>query len=140
PPLDDCFYARKGVEMGRSGGFFTVTWDGQPTFQNPPLQFWLLGGSFRLLGENDLAARLPSLLMALGTAALTFRIGALALGETAGASAAALLLVSPFFLDNARRCMLEIPLAFWVAATLLLFLEGLARPRWFLLAALPLAA
>src|SRR5207247_3631053 len=68
------------------------------------------------------------------------RIGALALGETAGASAAALLLVSPFFLDNARRCMLEIPLAFWVAATLLLFLEGLARPRWFLLAALPLAA
>jgi 4-amino-4-deoxy-L-arabinose transferase-like glycosyltransferase len=59
PALDDCFYARKAVEMERSGGFFTVTWAGEPAFQNPPLQVWLTARAFALFGENDLAARLP---------------------------------------------------------------------------------
>ena len=57
PALDDCFYARKAVEMERSGHFFTVTWADRPAFQNPPLQIWLTARSFALFGENDLAAR-----------------------------------------------------------------------------------
>jgi 4-amino-4-deoxy-L-arabinose transferase-like glycosyltransferase len=59
PALDDCFYARKGVEMARGGLGFTVTFNGEPNFQNPPLPFWILGTGFRVLGENDFAARLP---------------------------------------------------------------------------------
>src|SRR5262245_25545306 len=75
PSLDDCFYARKGIEMERSGRFYTVTWNYQPAFQNPPLQFWLLGMSFAWFGENDGAARLPSLLMALGILYVTYELG-----------------------------------------------------------------
>jgi hypothetical protein len=52
PAMDDCFYARKGVEMARSGGFFSVTWNGSPEFQNPSLQIWILGRSFALFGEK----------------------------------------------------------------------------------------
>ena len=115
PALDDCFYARKGVEMARSGGVFTVTWNGHPTFQNPPLQIWLLARSFALLGENDFSARLPSMIMAVALLLAVYRIGCLTVGATEGVGAVALLLVSPYFLNNARRCMMEMPLALWAS-------------------------
>ena len=107
--LDDAFYARKGVEMARSGGFFTVTWAGQPTFQNPPLQIWFIGQSHSLFGEGDLAARFPSLLMALATLVITNRIGRRLVGRQCALTAVALLLVTPLFVDGARGCMMEMP-------------------------------
>ncbi|HKQ58826.1 MAG TPA: glycosyltransferase family 39 protein [Candidatus Eisenbacteria bacterium] len=138
--VDDCYYARKGVEMARSGGFFTVTWNGSPDFLYPPLQFWLLGRSFAWFGENDLAARLPSIAQAIGTLAVTYRIGMLTVGGGAAAGAVALLAVSPYFADNARGCMIEMALAFWVSLVFMVALEGLRRPRAHLLLALPLGA
>lgn len=140
PSLDDCYYARKGVEMGRSGAVYTVTWNGQPTFQNPPLQFWVLGRSFAVFGENDGAARLPSALMALGLVLAVYAMGARIAGPAAGATATALVLATPLFANNARRCMLEIPLALWVVLALLVFVAGRDRPRLHLLIALPLGA
>lgn len=140
PSIDDCFYARKGVEMAQRGAFFTVTWNGVPSFTYPPLQFWLLGLSFRLFGENDAAARLPSALMALAIAWMTWRIGRRVAGSAAGATGAALLFLSPYFLNNARRCMTEIPLAFWVTATFAVLLAGLSRPRLHALLGIPLGA
>ncbi len=146
-PLDDCFYARKGVEMARRGALLTVTWNGEPTFQNPPLSFWILGRSFALLGENDLAARLPSALMGVGIVLVAWRIGRRAVGDAAALGGAALLLATPFFLQNGRRCMLEIPSTFWQTVALLVFVEaGLAksppaRPSpWLAAVALPLGA
>jgi 4-amino-4-deoxy-L-arabinose transferase-like glycosyltransferase len=140
PALDDCFYARKAVEMERSGAFFTVTWAGEPAFQNPPLQIWLMGRSFALFGESDLAARLPSILMALGILAGVYRIGRLTVGPTAAVGAAALLLLSPTFVNHARRSMLDLPLAFWTVAAVLVLVEGARRPRVHALFAVPLAA
>lgn len=131
PALDDCFYARKSVEMGRRGFSFTVTLGGVPTFQNPPGQFWLVGAAFRLLGENDFVARLPSALMAVGILLATWRIGHLTIGGPVPLVAVALLLLSPAFANNARRCMMEIPLTFWTVVAILSFLEGLTR-RWWL--------
>lgn len=140
PALDDCFYARKGVEMARSGGFFTVTWNGRPTFQNPPLQVWFVAKSITVFGENDFSARLPSMVMAVGLLVGVYRIGCLTVGAPAGVGAVALLLLSPYFLNNARRCMMEIPLSLWVVLSLWAFLEGLRRPRLHLVFALPLGA
>jgi len=140
PPIDDCFYARKGVEMERRGAFFTVTWNGQPSFTYPSLQFWILGRSFALFGENDAAARLPGALMATAIVAATGWIGAQAAFPVAGVTGMALLLASPYFLNNARRCMTEVPLAFWTTMSLVVLLAGLRRPRLHLLLALPLAA
>jgi 4-amino-4-deoxy-L-arabinose transferase-like glycosyltransferase len=139
PALDDCFYAQKGVEMHERGSALAVTWNHLPTFQNPPLPFWLLGRSFALLGENDLAARLPAILMALGLVLVTWRIGRIVLGPAGALDAAALLLITPLFLNHARRCMLDLPFAFWTAAMLWIALEGLSRPGRLLLLAVPLA-
>jgi 4-amino-4-deoxy-L-arabinose transferase-like glycosyltransferase len=138
--LDDCFYARKGIEMARSGRFFTVTWNYKATFQNPPLHFWILGKSFQIFGENDFAARLPSILMALGLLFFTYQIASQIGSSNAALTAVALLLITPHFLSNGRRCMLEIPLAFWISAAFFVFIKALHRPKFHILLALPLGA
>lgn len=140
PSLDDCFYARKGVEMARSGNLATVTWNQTPTFQNPPLQIWILARSFRVFGESDLAARLPSILMALGILAGVLALGRRLWGEAEAVTAAALLLISPLFVNHARRAMLEVPLTLWVVLCLLVVVWGRESPRRLLLLALPLGA
>jgi len=138
--LDDCFYARKGVEMARSGSFFTVRWNGLVTTQHPPLQFWILGRSFAVFGENDFAARLPSVLMPLGILLGTFRIGSEVWGPRTGVAAVALLMASPNFVANARRAMMDVPLTFWVVLAVLVLLEGRRLPWVHALFAVPLAA
>jgi 4-amino-4-deoxy-L-arabinose transferase-like glycosyltransferase len=138
--VDDAFYAREGIEAGRSGQFFNLTWDDVPNFHKPPLQFWLLGHAFALFGENDFAARLPSLVMALGILAMTFRIGVLTVGPPVAVSGVALLILSPYFSDHARRVMLDVPLTFWTTLALLVFLESAVRPWLAALLAVPLAA
>jgi 4-amino-4-deoxy-L-arabinose transferase-like glycosyltransferase len=140
PSLDDAFYARKGVEMARRGASLTVTWNGEPTAQHPPLHFWTLAAAFRLLGEHDLAARLPAMLAALGVLAGTWWLGARAFGAPAAHAALALLLLSPIFLAAGRSAMMEMPLTLWVLGCIILLLEGLARPPLHGLLALPLAA
>ena len=141
PSLDDAFYARKGVEMARGGPSFTVTWaGGTGGFQNPPFHIWLLAASVAVLGEGDLAARLPSLLLACGTLLLTFRIGTRLTNPGTGLAGVACLIASPIFVTSGRGCMLDLPLTFWTSLVLLLFIEGRERPWLHVAVALPLAA
>jgi 4-amino-4-deoxy-L-arabinose transferase-like glycosyltransferase len=138
--LDDCFYARKGVEMARSGRFFTVTWNYRANFQNPSLQTWILGKSFQTLGENDFAARVPSILMAIAILLFTYKIGARMFSQNIAVTAVALLLITPQFLSNGRRCMVEIPLTFWICIAFFIFLKGFERPKLNAWLAMPLGA
>jgi 4-amino-4-deoxy-L-arabinose transferase-like glycosyltransferase len=140
PSLEDAFYAREAVEMARSGRVYTVTWNGIPTHQHPPLHLWLVARSFDALGERDLAARLPTTLLALGVLVLTWRIGVLTIGRAGAVAGTACLLATPIFVDNARRLMMEVPLTFWTAATVWVFLEARGRPRWHVALAAPLGA
>jgi 4-amino-4-deoxy-L-arabinose transferase-like glycosyltransferase len=139
PAIDDCFYARKGVEMARRGPTLTVTINGEPTFQNPPLHFWILGAGFRVLGENDLAARMPSILMALGILAGVWAIGRRLAGGEVAAAAMAILILTPGFTNQARRCMLDMALTFWVTLAVLVLVEGRRRPALLPLFGVPLA-
>jgi hypothetical protein len=81
PSLEDAFYAREAVEMARRGRAHTVTWNGMPTHQHPPLHLWLVARTFVALGERNLAAGLPTVLLALGILALALRIGVLTVGR-----------------------------------------------------------
>lgn len=138
--FDDCRYARKGLEMSRSGGFLEPTWAGRPDFGYPPLQFWIIGRSMSVFGDSDFAATLPSMLMGLGIMAATFWIGRLTVGRGAAVAGLSLLVLTPLFTNHARRCMTELPLAFWTTMAFLVFLAGLKRPKLHLLFAIPLGA
>jgi 4-amino-4-deoxy-L-arabinose transferase-like glycosyltransferase len=100
-----------------------------------------MAACMRALGVGDAAARLPSALMAIGVLAGTAWIGAALVSPAAGATAAALLAISPFFLNNARRAMMEMPLAFWTTLAIMALVAGRRRRDgvWLLAPALAMA-
>src|SRR6266536_1549184 len=59
---DEPRYARVAVEMHRSGDLVTPALQGRPWLEKPILYYWLAAASFAVLGENEAAARLPSVM------------------------------------------------------------------------------
>jgi len=81
---DEPRYARVAVEMGRSGDLVTPTLQGEPWLEKPALYYWLAAGAFGVFGENEAAARLPSVLACLLTVGSAATFGARVYGSAAG--------------------------------------------------------
>lgn len=58
-----------------------------PFWGKPPLSFWAEALSFKWLGVNELAVRLPSLLATLGTAGLLYKLACVQFGQRVGQGA-----------------------------------------------------
>src|SRR5262245_61411439 len=63
---DEGRYVGVAWEMVRSGNWLLPTLDTLPFFHKPPLFYWLTAAAISILGNNEWAARLPSLLSATG--------------------------------------------------------------------------
>jgi 4-amino-4-deoxy-L-arabinose transferase-like glycosyltransferase len=68
-------YAGAAREMVESHHWLLPTNDGIPRLQKPPLLYWLIIASYRILGINEAAARLPVALAVVATVTLIFLIG-----------------------------------------------------------------
>src|ERR1700745_3992312 len=68
-------YAGAAREMAASHNWLLPTNDGIPRLQKPPLLYWLIIASYKVLGVNEAAARLPIALAVVATVALIFLIG-----------------------------------------------------------------
>jgi 4-amino-4-deoxy-L-arabinose transferase-like glycosyltransferase len=68
-------YAGAAREMIESHHWLLPTNDGIPRLQKPPLLYWLIIVSYKILGINEAAARLPVALAVVATVALIFLIG-----------------------------------------------------------------
>ncbi len=81
-------HANIAQEMNAKGDWLTPHMNGVRYFDKPPLLYWLMGGSFGLMGTSEWAARGWSALFAVATALLTawlgMRIGSKRLGLIAG--------------------------------------------------------
>lgn len=62
---DEPRYASIAREMSESGDWVTPRLNGSPWFEKPILYYWTAGVAFRVIGESDYAARLPSGIAAL---------------------------------------------------------------------------
>src|SRR6516162_4655824 len=77
-PLTDRYEARFGEasrEMMQRGDYVVPWFNGHWRFDKPVLIYWCHIASYRLLGDNDFAARLPSVLFTAATALLLVRWG-----------------------------------------------------------------
>jgi 4-amino-4-deoxy-L-arabinose transferase-like glycosyltransferase len=68
-------YAGAAREMVASQNWLLPTNNGIPRLQKPPLLYWLIIASYKILGVNEAAARLPVALAVVATVALIFLIG-----------------------------------------------------------------
>jgi len=83
-------------EMLRSGDWIALRFDGALDHYNlkPPLFPWILAAAFRTFGYSELAARLPSILFGLATAALVYHFVVHVTRDRFAAAAAGLGLVT----------------------------------------------
>jgi len=91
---------------------------GQPHLTKPPLTYWLMAGSIRLLGDGELALRLPAALSGVGTLMIVFGLTYRLHGARRAAMAAAILSITPMFLVISRMGITDGPLGLFSTAAL----------------------
>jgi 4-amino-4-deoxy-L-arabinose transferase-like glycosyltransferase len=88
PALDDedvdAAHALVSQEMLQRHDYVVMYMDGVRYLIRPPMHFWLVAASYKLLGENEFATRLPVGLAMVGLVLLTFEFGRRFFGRRAG--------------------------------------------------------
>jgi 4-amino-4-deoxy-L-arabinose transferase-like glycosyltransferase len=88
PALDDedvdAAHAMVSQEMLARHDFVVMYMDGVRYLIRPPMHFWLVAASYKLLGETEFATRLPLGLAVVGIVLLTFEFGRRFFGDRAG--------------------------------------------------------
>jgi len=137
---NESFYAESVREMAEKGNYLDINYNYQPRFNKPPLTYWLIAASTKLLGMNEFAIRLPIVLLAFGTALLVWAMARMLYGEKTALLAFAMQAVSIQFIAGKQYASPEIPLAFFFTLTLYFFLKGhlFANSRYYPLAAVAL--
>jgi 4-amino-4-deoxy-L-arabinose transferase-like glycosyltransferase len=115
---DEPRYARVAVEMHRSGDLVTPTLQGRPWLEKPVLYYWLAGLGFTVLGENEWAARLPSVAAALLLVGVTALFGARLFGAAVGLHSGFVLGTSLMTFVYGRAAAMDMLLAACVTAAL----------------------
>ncbi len=115
---DEGRYAEIGREMAVDGDWFTPHQNGIPHFQKPPLLYWLTAMSIKAFGAHAWAARLPAVLAALGTLALTAWLARMILGRGMRRAAVLVLASSAGFFALARLLTPDMLLTFWITAAI----------------------
>jgi 4-amino-4-deoxy-L-arabinose transferase-like glycosyltransferase len=87
--LDEGAFTEATREMLASHNFWTTTLDGAPRYDKPILIYWFQALSASLLGFNELALRLPSIVAASAWMLMTYRFAREQLPESASDAGAA---------------------------------------------------
>lgn len=111
--------AEIGREVAASGAWLVPTYDGLPYLDKPIFLFKAVGLALDAFGVDEAAARLPSALFALATLALLFAFCRRAYGSRDAALAVAVVAGTPLFLVLGRYVVPDMPLAFFVVASVL---------------------
>lgn len=122
---DEPRYARVAVEMARANEFTTPTLAGEPWLEKPPLYYWLAGLGFRVLGENEFAARWPAVFAALLLTGFTGLVGARLFGRGAGRLAMLIMATSPLTFAYGRAATMDMLLAAFATGASGLFIVSI---------------
>src|SRR3990172_357831 len=120
----EIYFAESARAMLASHSYVTPHYLGQPFFDKPILSYWAIVASFETLGLTHFAARLPSLVAALATAALTGYGAALLAGRRAGLAAAGVLCSTYMFGYFSTLSLSDMWLTLFTSAACVLLLAG----------------
>jgi len=137
---DEPRYAAAARDMLRTGDWTVPVFNGRPRLEKPILIYWGCAFFSLLFGVGPLACRLGPVLAGLGTVLVCAALGARLYGRRAGLLAGMVLATSWLFAQYGRTVLCDMPLTFFVTASIALLRIALdeARPgrrRLLLLAA-----
>lgn len=101
-------------EMARAGRWLVPLLYGEPYYHKPAPFFGLLRAVQAVLGENELALRLPSALATLGTAVLLYRFARPRIGTASALLATTIYATSPEVVALGRFCNFDATLSLFV--------------------------
>jgi 4-amino-4-deoxy-L-arabinose transferase-like glycosyltransferase len=129
----DAVQAQISRNMLTSGDWVTARLDGVTYLEKAPLVYWLIAGSYKVFGSNDVAARIPIALSAMALAWLTAAFGIWAFGKRAGVYAGICIGTCVGLFLFTRILIPDVMLTFTTALAMWAFLRALdeeeTRPR-----------
>jgi 4-amino-4-deoxy-L-arabinose transferase-like glycosyltransferase len=99
--------------MVERGDYLVPRYQGEPFFDKPPLTYWLMAASFRVLGFTPGAARIAPALASVGLVAATVWLGTLLLDRRSAIAGGVALATTLAFMAFARVGMSDMLLALW---------------------------
>jgi len=108
---------RTPIETMEHGDWFTPWVNGEPRLKKPPLLYWAILWSYKLLGINLFAARIWGVLAGAGLAVCSLLIYR-ELFKKSGILAGLITLATLTVAIEGRRAMLDLPLTFFTAMAL----------------------
>ncbi len=138
---DESKYAGVAMEILRTGDWITLRWNGEPWFVHPPLYFWLVAATGRLVGVTEFVARLWSAIPGILGVGVTAALARELWGPRCGLLSAFVLATTLQWWAQARLAVFDPLLVLWMVLTLLGFWRGYAhKDRWAYLLAVLAAA
>jgi len=122
-------YAEVARKMVDTGDWLTPQIHyGVPFWSKPPLSMWGTAVSYLVLGVNEFAARLPSLLACVAAAWLTFALAMRRRGAGVALRAAVVLVTTPLFYISAGAVMTDPALFLGTTLSMVGFWQAMTRP------------
>jgi 4-amino-4-deoxy-L-arabinose transferase-like glycosyltransferase len=87
---DEPRFAEATREMRQRADWIVPWFNNNPRYDKPPLVYWLQASAYRMFGENEFSARLPSVLSSVLTSLAIYGFGRRMLGRVGGIWAALL--------------------------------------------------
>jgi 4-amino-4-deoxy-L-arabinose transferase-like glycosyltransferase len=138
---DEAFYAGVSREIVKTGDWIHLRWAGSPWSDKPPLYMWVTAALFKTIGINEFAVRFFSAICGAGTVMLAYLLGLRLYGRREAFASALILLSTWHFILIGRQGMLDVPLTFFAALAIYLFVirESSSKALLFLPIAIALA-
>ena len=132
---DEGSNAEAAREMLQSGDWVSPTLNGAPRFAKPAFIYWLISGTYRLLGVSEFTARLPSAVFATGLILMQYYFAKRILGPVTALRAAIMLLLNLEILAIGRMVLTDMVLIFFTTLSIFSFFLGLygqgTQKRWY---------
>jgi len=116
---NEAFYAEASRNMLSTGNYITPFYNGELRLQKPPLTYWIVALGYSIFGLNEFGLRFFHAVLGLCTGLITSLLAwTLTNSLSVSLTSFLILVLSLQFFSNAHYASPEVPLAFFVSATL----------------------
>ena len=120
---DESDYIQSSEEMFDSGDLLSPTLRGELRFTKPPLLYWMVAASYKVLGISYFSSRLPMVIFGVLTILFVYRLGLLLFERNAAMLAALMTATSFGIIKFSKIAMMESPLTFTMVAAFYYFIR-----------------
>lgn len=121
---DEPVYAQTAMEMMVSNDFISPRIYGDFWFDKPPMYYWLVAGMTKIFGQTELAARLPSAILAIGGVTSVYFIGRSVMNKRTALISGLVLATSFEYFYLGKAAVTDITLTYFFSAALFAYLRN----------------